>query len=357
MWVYAATAVLILLSATFSGLNLGLLGLDKWDLERKAALGDERARRIYAVRRHDNLLLCTLLLGNTLVNSVIALLLESVAGGVIAGFLATGLIFLLGEIAPQAVCTRYAMDVGSRLAWLVRLFMLLFYPICWPMARILDRLLGEELPTIYTKEELKQIIQLHEDLPDAPVDRDEERIVLGALSFSEHRAKDIMTPRTVVYALELHRILDAPLFAEIRQKGFTRIPVYEESIDNVVGLLNVKTLIGVPAGTPLAQVVVRRAPMIVPETTRLDTLLQSFVGGKTHMALVVDEFGGFSGLVTLEDVIEEIINAEIVDETDQAVDLQQVARQKGEEIRSRLLPDEPSAEQESLRFESGPDDE
>lgn len=332
MATYLISAALLSLSALFSGLNLGLLGLDKTELRRKMKLGDELAARVLRIREQGNLLLCTLLLGNVAVNAALAIFLENIAGGLVAGILTTGLIVIFGEIVPQAYCSRNAIVVGAYTDWLTRVFIFLLYPVAGPLAWILDWVLGEEFPTIYSKEELQEIIRHHHGGEESPLDADEQRIVIGALSFSELRARDVLTPRTVVFALEEDAILDQATLAEIRTRGFTRIPIYREQIDEVVGVLNAKDLIGIAPGTPVKDVRLRGKPLVATEAARLDELLNRFVATKAHLALVVDEYGGLKGIVTLEDVMEEILRTEIVDELDHAVDLRAEARRRARRI-------------------------
>ena len=148
-------------------------------------LGDVRAKKIYPIRKHGNLLLCTLLLGNVAVNSTMAIFLGDIASGLVAGVLSTGLIVIFGEIIPQAIFSRYALSLGAKSVWLVRIFIFLLYPIAYPISWILDKALGDEMATIWNKQEIQEIIKHHENSEESEIDHDEERILLGALSFSE----------------------------------------------------------------------------------------------------------------------------------------------------------------------------
>ncbi|MBN1584936.1 DUF21 domain-containing protein [Candidatus Uhrbacteria bacterium] len=330
---YVIVAVLLSLSAVFSGLTLGLLSLDKHELERKMILGDRQAARIFAVRKRGNLLLCTLLLGNVAVNTSIAIVMNSVAGGLVAGIVSTILIVAFGEILPQAIVPRFAMSVGSRLAWLVRIATIILYPIVWPLAWVLDRVLGDEVPTIYSKRELVKIMEEHEVSRQSDVDEDEYRIVKGALSYSDRTAEDVMTPRTVLYALDADTRFDMVVLADIRENGFTRIPVYEGEIDRVVGLLYVKKLIGADVmGKRIGDVCQSTGLLTVNDETKLDSVLNSMLRTKNHMAFVTDDYGGLSGIVTMEDIMEEIIDSEIMDETDDVRDMQEYAKEKERRI-------------------------
>ena len=313
---YIIVAFLIILSGLFSGLTLSLLSLDKNELKRKAALGNKNAEKVYAVRKNGNLLLSTLLLGNVAVNSAIAIFLGDLTSGVIAGVVATSLIVIFGEIIPQATFSRHALKVGAQTAWVVRIFIFILFPICYPIAFILDKALGEEMSTIYSKKELIEIIKEHEDSEESELDSDEERIIKGALSFSDKTAEQIMTPKPEVYMLEIDTILDSEILNTIRGKGFTRIPVYDGSIDNVLGMLYTKDLITTEAGAKLNQVYKKVKPLVISKEKNLDHLLNMFIKSKKHLAIIQSEAGKLEGVVSLEDVLEEIIEQEIIDETD-----------------------------------------
>lgn len=326
---YIIVAVLVFFSAAFSGLTIGMFSLNLSELKRKINLGDKHAREVIKIRENGYLLLCTLLLGNVAVNSAMAIFLGSIASGFIAGIISTALIVIFGEIIPQALFTRFALKLGARFVWLVRIFIFLTYPVSAPLAWILTRLLGTEQPTIWRKQEIKEIIKDHEDSPVSSIDKEEERILLGALSFSDKIAKQVMTPRTVVYSLPADTVIDTTICNEIKAKGFTRIPIYEKNIDNVIGLLYVKDLIGLDFQKKIIAGVLckKDKKLFIEETIKLDILLNRFIQDKIHMAVVFDEFGNFIGIVTLEDVIEEIINAEIVDEADKIIDMQKLAKE------------------------------
>ena len=334
---YLIVASLILLSALFSGLTLGLFSLNKTALERKIKLGNEEAKKVYSVRKNGNLLLCTLLVGNSAVNSAIALFLGSIASGVMAGIIATSLIVIFGEILPQAIFSRKALILGAKAAWVVRVFIFIFYPISAPLAWLLDKMLGEELPTIWSKKEIKEIIKDHEDHPDSLIDEDEERIMLGALSYSEKKATEVMTPKPVVYLLDAQAILTNELIIEIRDKGYSRIPVYDQHPDTIVGILFAKDLLGVVLSKKKMKVgdlMEKTPPLKVAELAKLDDLLDLMVKKKRHITLVYDQYNSFIGIVSLEDVLEEILRTEILDEKDKITDLQEFARKQA--LKNRL---------------------
>ena len=319
---------LVLLSGLFSGLTLGLLSLDKTDLERKIKVGNRSARIVYSVRKKGNLLLCTLLLGNVAVNSAIAIFLGNISSGIIAGLVSTGLITIFGEIVPQATVSRYALQVGAKTTWLVKFFMVVFFPITWPIAKILDLALGEELPTVWSKNELEEIVKLHRKSNRSDLDADEERIILGAMSYSEKTVDDIMTPRKVVFKLKGDQLLDSKLIKRIKNSGFTRIPVTGKDMDDIVGVLFSKDLIGYRGKTEVKKMVRGNSFFKVSDEDNLDYVLNKFLEGKHHLAVVYNKYGEFVGVVTLEDVIEEVFNREIVDESDVVTDTRKLVKKK-----------------------------
>jgi metal transporter CNNM len=267
-------------------------------------------------------------LGNVAVNSTLAIFLGNIASGVTAGFIATGLIVIFGEIIPQASVSRYALFIGAKTAWLVKIFIIIMFPIVWPIAWLLDTILGDEMPSIYSKKELIKIVEEHEDSKESDLDSDEERIIKGALSFSDKIVEQVMTPRTVVYALSLDANLDGNLLNKIKKEGFTRIPVYEETIDDVVGILYTKDLINIKLNTKIKEIYKKENIVLVQKDEKLDILLNRFIKEKVHLAFVKDEYNGLEGVISLEDVIEEILNQEIMDESDKTADLQKLARDK-----------------------------
>jgi metal transporter CNNM len=325
---YFIVIFLILFSAIFSGLTLGFFSLNKDDLKRKAELGDKQAKKVYRLRQDGNLLLCTLLIGNVAVNSALAIFLGSIASGFTAGLIATSLIVIFGEIIPQAVSSRYALILGASLAWLVTLFMIVLYPVCWPLAWALNKILGEEIPTVYSKRELMKIVEAHEGMKESEVDADEERIIKGALSYSNKTVQDVMTPRVEVFSLPHDQLLDKRTIKKICDSGHSRIPVYKKNSDDIVSILYAKDLIRNDYKDKKVGEVARRDVIFVDYDKQLDKLLNAFKKEKHHLFVVLNEFGGASGIVTIEDVLEEIIGEEIVDEFDKHEDLQEVAKEK-----------------------------
>ena len=308
--------ILVVLSGTFAGLTLALFSINLTTLERKIRLGDHQAETIYRIRKKGNLLLCTLLLGNVASYTIMAIFLGTITSGVIAGFVATALIFVFGEILPQAVFPRYAFWVGEKFAWLVWGLIFLFYPIAAPIAWILDRALGDEPPVLWNKRELGEIISYHEDVGDGIIDEDEERIILGALAFSDQRVREVMIPLEDVFFLEPETSLNRDVLEEIKIKGFSRIPVYDSRLKRIEGILYTKNLIGISTenGATAENMCSKERVIEVRDTLKLDNLMNLLVNKKMHMALVLDKHNQFVGVATLEDIMEEILKTELEDQ-------------------------------------------
>lgn len=314
---YFIVILLVSLSGIFSGLTLGYFSLNKDDLKRKAELGNKNAQIVFKIRQRGNLLLCTLLTGNAATNATLAIFLGSIISGFTGGLIATVLIVIFGEIIPQASFSRYALTIGAKLSWLVDILIVLFFPICFPIAWMLDKILGDEVPTIYTKKELIRLIEDHEDSKISTVDADEEKIVKGALSYSGKLVRDVMTKRDKVFMLNVLTKLDKETLTTIRREGASRIPVFSEKPENIISMLYVKDLIDERFHNQSVKIAARSKVFFVDEEKRLDDVLNAFHKSRNHLFVAKNSRGEFTGIITIEDVIEEIIGSEIIDEYDE----------------------------------------
>ncbi len=302
------------------------MGLDVYELKRKVKLKDKNASVIYPLRRYGNQLLCTLLIGNVAVNSTLAIFLGSITKGFIAGLTATVLIVIFGEIIPQSLFSRYAMRLGAKAVPLVYIFHIILFPITWPLALLLDKMLGGELPTIYSKRELQLLLEDHEHSTHSKLDEDELRILKGGLEYSDMKVRDVMTPRVNTFFLKKSTLLNKRTLKSIQRKGHSRIPVFDKTRDEVVGILYSKDLIPVdPDDMEQVGKIMRKKVHNISEKDPLDSVLNRFKKEKVHLFVVIDEFGGMSGIITLEDVLEEIVG-EIVDEFDTQEDMRKVKK-------------------------------
>ncbi|KAM4749077.1 uncharacterized protein WCC33_006503 [Rhinophrynus dorsalis] len=332
VWVQACIIVVLLaLSGIFSGLNLGLMALDPMELRVVQRCGTDREKRYAAkiepIRRKGNYLLCSLLLGNVLVNTTLTTLLDDLVGSGLAAVCASTLgIVVLGEIVPQSLCSRHGLAVGANTLWLTRIFMIITFPLAYPVSRLLDCILGQEIGTVYNREKLLEMLKVTE--PYSGLVREEMNIIQGALELRTKTVADVMTRVEDCFMLPSDAVLDFSTMSSIMESGYTRIPVYENERSNIVDILYVKDLAFVDPDdcTPLSTITrfYSHPVHFVFSDTKLDAVLEEFKKGKSHLAIVQkvnsdgegDPFYEVLGLVTLEDVIEEIIKSEILDESD-----------------------------------------
>lgn len=317
---YFISVILVALSALFSGLTLGLLTLDANSLRRRAKHGDKYAAAIFPIREKGNLLLSTLLLGTVASNTTLSLYLEHETGsGLLAGVVATGLIVVFGDIIPQAVISRYALWFGAKTIWFTRAAIIIFYPIAYPLSKALDYFLGAEMPTMYSKIEFMEMISEHEDSEHSQIDEDEERIVHGALQFSHVRVREVMTPAERVVSVDENERLNQDFFEEIGEQGFSRLPVYSGDKSNIVGILYVKDLLTEDDDISVKQTeeAFDKKFITVRPDELLDSVLAKMLKRHQHLAIVKTKNQQFLGIISMEDIIEEIIQQEIEDEDDE----------------------------------------
>lgn len=347
---------LVVLSGLFSGLTLGLLGLDKTGLEIVIGGGTpeqrKHAKRLLPLRADGNRLLCTLLLGNVVVNAGLSIFLATLFSSVLGLVISTALIVVFGEILPQATCSRHALKIGAHSVPAVRFFLILFAPAAVPLGWMLDRILGVDVGTVHTRTEMLQYMQLH--VQRGELDDESGNVMKGALEMTSKSVHAVMTPLEDVYMLPDTTTLSFRVVREIFEHGFSRVPIFAGERTRIVGLLFVKDLIFVDPEdeTPISSLlgIFHRELQVVDETNTLDDVLRIFKQGHGHLALVraarrsprgtrriarpltkpngenqsqylFEQGDEIVGIVTLEDIVEEIIGDEIIDETDVFVDV------------------------------------
>lgn len=311
----AACILLLLSGAVFSGLNIGLMMVRPAELKRKAAHGDKVAARLYNYRKDGTYLIVCVLLGNVAVISTLSLLLESVAGGIIAGVVTTLMVTIFAEIIPQTIFVRKGYHFSRHFFWILDILFIIFWPLAKPLTILLNRILGEELPTIFTREELTHLVDEHAREISSGIDVDESRIVSGALQYSTLTAMEVMTPLEEVVSVEADDTIDASLLSRLKRLGHSRFPVHDPHSSDYIGVLYMKDLLGEDLPVPVMHVY-RDRIFDIPHDTPLDTALSRLIQTKSHLFLVRDDDEKPIGIITLEDVIEQILNREIADEFD-----------------------------------------
>ncbi|XP_057698742.1 metal transporter CNNM2 isoform X2 [Corythoichthys intestinalis] len=276
-------SMLLCLSGMFSGLNLGLMALDPMELQIVQNCGTEReknyAKKIEPVRSQGNYLLCSLLLGNVLVNTTLTILLDDIAGsGLIAVVMSTIGIVIFGEIVPQAICSRHGLAVGANTIFLTKFFMLLTFPASYPVSKLLDYLLGQEIGTVYNREKLLEMLRVTDPYNDLV--KEELNIIQGALELRTKTVEVVMTPLRDCFMIPGDATLDFNTMSEIMKSGYTRIPVFEGERSNIVDLLFVKDLAFVDPDdcTPLKTITKFYSHPLhfVFNDTKLDAMLEEF---------------------------------------------------------------------------------
>jgi metal transporter CNNM len=316
----AIAATLISVSAVCSGLNLSLMSLDLEDLKRKDKLGDKRAKQVLPLRENSHLSLVSILLTNVAVISAFSIVLGDQFSGLIAGIVSTILIVIFGEILPQALFVRQSLNVTAKLAPLLKVMIVITYPISKPLQVILDRMFKHQPRLLHSRHELGLIIDEHVNHRSSELDESEVGIIRGALALSEKHVKDIMTPIKKVYWLSVDTRIDADKIDEIKEKGYSRIPIFDKKMTTCFGLLLMKDLVDIDFDEEAIHLVdlPLHPTKAIGQKTALDTIFRRFIAARTHL-MPVNYNGTFVGVVTIEDVVEEIIGQEIEDERDNAL--------------------------------------
>ena len=319
------------LSALFSGLTLGLLSLSVFELKRKADLGNSEAKLVYPIRSKGNELLVALLVGNVIVNAALTVVLDSVlpgdtvVSGVVTVMVATVLITFFGEILPQAFLKKNGLTFGARLSPYIMGYLKLMTPISRTIGKLLDKTVGKDTPDIYSTDELVKILEEHEKSEDSDIEADEIEIVRNAINFGDKLVHNVMTPKSVVTAIDKDETLSPEVLKELHDSGHSRFPVYDEDLDNIVGILFLRDLVDTNKHSKTVSDAMVGDVYFVNESQALDHALNAFIRTKRHLFIVINEFKEMTGIITIEDIIEEIMGREIVDEFDKFDDMREVA--------------------------------
>ncbi len=321
--------VLILLSGFFSASETALTSFKTTDLEDIEKSNKKTAHLLKKWLKSPNEILTGMLLGNNIVNilgsSIATALAINIMGNsprslaIVTGIM-TVLILIFGEITPKIM----AKNNSKGFSKLVIAPMYYFGVIMKPIVKVLmwtsiliGRILGVEVKTeniMFTEEDLISFVNVGE--AEGIIEEEEKEMIHSIVGLGETNAKEIMTPRTSMFAVEGNKTLD-DIWDEMIEAGFSRIPVYEDTIDNIIGVLYTKDVLNYlkehSTDTQIKELV--REAYFVPETKSIIEILQEFKSKKVHIALVLDEYGGIGGILTIEDLLEEIVG-EIRDEFD-----------------------------------------
>ena len=317
--------ILLLCSALISGAEVALFSLKKGDIETADADSSKSIILITSLLERPKKLLATILVANNFINIAIVILFayigqflfSSIENEVFRFLLevicATFLILLFGEIIPKIYASRNSLKFSIAIARPLRFLDVVFSPISIPLQFITIQIqngLGKQKSNI-SVDQLSQALELTND---DDTTKEEQQILQSIVSFGNTDTKQVMRPRMDIFAVNIDAEFNT-IIPEIINNGYSRIPVFEENIDKVVGILYVKDLLPHLNKKIFDWKAILREPFFVPENKKLDDLMQEFQIKKVHLAVVVDEYGGTSGVISLEDIIEEIVG-DISDEYD-----------------------------------------
>ncbi|MUP44763.1 gliding motility-associated protein GldE [Gramella sp. BOM4] len=321
--------VLLLCSALISGAEVAFFSLTPANFITEDGKRTKTQTIVITLLEKPKKLLATILVANNFINIAIVLLFDQLADDLFAGInaeilgvdlrfilevgVATFLILLFGEILPKVYASRNKVQFSNFMAYPIKFLDGLFSPLSTPMRAVtlyFHEKLGKQRSFI-SIDHLSQALEL---TSEEDTTREEQKILQGIVSFGNTDTKQVMRPRMDIFALNEESSF-SEIIPEIISNGYSRIPVFKENIDNVIGILYIKDLLPYLDRKTFEWTSLLREPYFVPENKKLDDLLNEFKDKKNHLAIVVDEYGGTSGLISLEDIIEEIVG-DISDEFD-----------------------------------------
>ncbi|WP_281297576.1 gliding motility-associated protein GldE [Flavobacterium limnophilum] len=322
---FVAIFALLFCSALVSGAEVALFSLSAKDIDDTLQEHPSKGKIISELLEKPKKLLATLLVANNFINIGVVILFSYVGHNIFSAItspilkfileviLVTFLILLFGEILPKVYASRNNIKFSKWIAYPIAVLDKLLSPISLPMRKVtiyLHNKLGKQ-KTNFSVDQLSQALELTDT---EETSSEEQKILEGIVTFGNTDAKQVMSPRMDIFALEIEESFQN-IYSKIVEKGFSRIPVYRDNIDQIEGVLFVKDLLRHIDKEEFDWKTLIREPFFIPENKKIDNLLKDFQNMKSHLAIVVDEYGGTSGLVSLEDIIEEIVG-DISDEFD-----------------------------------------
>ncbi len=330
-----AIIVLVMLSAYFSATETAFTSLNRIRVKNMAGEGNKRAELVLRLEENYDKLLTTILIGNNIVNismtaiaTVLFVELFGAYGPTLSTVVITIVVLIFGEISPKNIAKESAENFSMFSAPVIRILMVLLTPINFLFTKwqgMLARLFNLEDDRTITENELLTIVEEAETI--GGIDNEQSELIQNAIEFNELEASDVLTPRVDMEAIEVSESKEevATLF---KKTGFSRLPVYEDDIDKIMGVLNQKDFHNYIAGTSKNISDYVMPVVFVAGSIKVPALLKKMQQMKTHMAIVIDEYGGTEGLVTMEDMIEELVG-EIYDEHDAVMSQEIIPLQNG----------------------------
>ena len=317
--------LMLLCSALISGAEVAFFGLSATDINEIQERKTTRGNVVVKLLERPKKLLATILIANNAINIGTVLLFNTIGNTIFTNvstdwvrfllevIVITFLILMFGEILPKVYANRNRVSFSQFMAYPLKVLDVIFSPLSLPMRSgtifLYDKL-GKQKSNL-SVDHLSQALEL---TSEGDTTKEEQKILEGIVSFGNTDTKQVMRPRIDIFALG-EEMKFPEVISEIKKNGYSRIPVFSENMDNVLGVLYVKDLLPYIDRKTFNWISLIREPYFVPENKKLDDLLMEFQEMKSHLAVVVDEYGGTSGIVTLEDIIEEIVG-DISDEFD-----------------------------------------
>lgn len=313
----------ILLSAFFSSSEVALISITRAKVRTLVNDGRSGAAQLSKLKQNQDHILITILIGNTIANVAAASVATSIAleafGDLGLGIATGGTVLLLlvfGEIGPKLFATRYIESLALKVASPIIFLSRVFGPVLWLSDRVSRSLTSGDAtnePKV-TEDEIREWIDV--GMEEGTIEQEEQEMLYNVLELGDTTAREVMTPRVDVAMIEDTSTLESSLTI-FHETGFSRLPVYHEKIDNLTGVLNIKDVYTVIVGHKKDVKIsdLMYDPYFVPETKKIDDLLKELQLRKVPMAMVMDEYGGFVGVVTVEDILEELVG-DILDEFD-----------------------------------------
>ena len=319
-----ALVFLVLCSAFFSASETAYTSLNLVRMKRMAADGDARAAKVLKLAERYESLLSSILIGNNIVN-ILASSLATVLfvralgnkGVTVSTLVITAVILLVGEVTPKNIAKEHAEAIAMKFYPVLFALTKLFTPLNWLLGcwqKLIGKVVKPAEDRGYTEEELITIVEEAEN--EGGIDAHESELIKSAIEFTDVDVEEILTPRVEIQAMELGA-RDDEISDLFQESGYSRLPVYQETVDNIVGILHEKDFYANRGKVPVRELM--STPTYVMQNTKVSDLLKLLQKTKSHMAVVVDEYDGVQGIVTMEDILEELVG-EIWDEHDEVVE-------------------------------------
>lgn len=325
-YLYIGIFILALIcSAFFSGSEVALFSITRAKVRTLVNEGIPGSQALSTLKQNPDRFLITILIGNNIVNILAASLATAVAIGIfgeggiavtVATVVVVILLLIFGEIGPKMYASRHSAPIALRISPLIFFLSQMFSPVIWVFNYIAGKMTDGTMFTqhLITEEEIKEWIDVGQE--EGTIEKDEQEMLHSVFEFGDTRVREAMTPRIDVVMIE-DTVTPGEALEVFKKTGFSRIPVYHENIDSIRGILNIKDAFAAIMDQRYHSPIIELCsePLFVPETKKIDELLRELKGKKTHQAIVLDEYGAFVGIITVEDIVEELVG-DILDEFD-----------------------------------------